>query len=92
MEELVKFCTIVIFRASAQHHAVNAGQLDIYAFVPNAPPCFMVPPPRSKRQGGWTEDDLKEMLPPSDVAERYIALAHMFSKVSETMVRLHINS
>lgn len=88
MEELAKFCTIVIFRASAQHQAVNAGQADIYSFVPNAPPCLMLPPPRHKRPEGYTEEQVKQLLPPPEISERYIALAHMFARVPANMTPL----
>lgn len=37
VEELVKIATSVIFRASAQHAAVNNGQFGAYGWVPNAP-------------------------------------------------------
>ena len=35
--KLVQFVTDVVFRASAQHSAVNNGQFASYGFVPNAP-------------------------------------------------------
>ena len=36
-EDLVLYCTLIMFTGFAQHAAVNFGQFDIYGFVPNAP-------------------------------------------------------
>ncbi|RXN30294.1 arachidonate 5-lipoxygenase-like protein [Labeo rohita] len=49
-EQLVEYLTVVIFTASAQHAAVNFGQLDWYGWIPNGPSTMRKPPPQQKGQ------------------------------------------
>uniref|UniRef100_A0A8C1MEJ4 Arachidonate 5-lipoxygenase n=1 Tax=Cyprinus carpio TaxID=7962 RepID=A0A8C1MEJ4_CYPCA len=49
-EQLVEYLTVVIFTASAHHAAVNFGQFDWFAWVPNSPSTMRKPPPTQKGQ------------------------------------------
>uniref|UniRef100_A0A8C5V3K7 Arachidonate 12-lipoxygenase, 12S type n=1 Tax=Microcebus murinus TaxID=30608 RepID=A0A8C5V3K7_MICMU len=46
--QLCHFLTMCVFACTAQHGAINQGQLDWYAWVPNAPCTMRMPPPTTK--------------------------------------------
>ena len=60
-EDLILYCTLIMFTGSAQHAAVNFGQFDIYGFAPNAPFTLHKPPPNKK--GVTTFAHVLESLP-----------------------------
>ncbi|XP_064234134.1 polyunsaturated fatty acid lipoxygenase ALOX15 isoform X2 [Aotus nancymaae] len=47
-EQLCHFLTMCIFTCTGQHSSVHLGQLDWYAWVPNAPCTMRLPPPTTK--------------------------------------------
>ena len=46
--DLIHYCTLIMFTASVQHATVNFGQFEIYGFAPNAPFLLRKPPPTNK--------------------------------------------
>uniref|UniRef100_A0A673A8G1 Hydroperoxide isomerase ALOXE3-like n=1 Tax=Sphaeramia orbicularis TaxID=375764 RepID=A0A673A8G1_9TELE len=54
VEEVVSFITMVIYRVSAHHAAVNNGQYDYQFFVPNGSLLLLKPPPTTKGQSNMT--------------------------------------
>uniref|UniRef100_A0A3B3ZWG6 Uncharacterized protein n=1 Tax=Periophthalmus magnuspinnatus TaxID=409849 RepID=A0A3B3ZWG6_9GOBI len=84
VDEVVKFVTVVIFTSSAQHSAVNTGQLDIGVWMPNFPPSLQLAPPTIK--GRANEHTLLQTLP--DVNTTYAScrmfqyLCILFSQVA----------
>ncbi|XP_026578466.1 arachidonate 15-lipoxygenase B-like [Pseudonaja textilis] len=67
--ELVKYLTMLIFTCSAYHAAVNGGQFEMGAFMPNLPSSMRKPPPQVKAPLSLQEflDTIPEMNVTSQV-------------------------
>ncbi|XP_048042457.1 hydroperoxide isomerase ALOXE3-like [Megalobrama amblycephala] len=78
--ELVKFVTMVIFTASAQHASVNNGQFEFGGWMPNYPTALRNPPPKVK--GQTTEDSILETLPDVGTTVNGMAVLRLLSKDS----------
>ncbi|XP_059524876.1 polyunsaturated fatty acid lipoxygenase ALOX12 isoform X3 [Myotis daubentonii] len=61
LNQLCHFLTMCVFTCTAQHGAINKGQLDWYAWVPNAPCTMRMPPPTTKED--VTMDTVMGSLP-----------------------------
>ena len=48
LDELISFCTTIIFNCTAQHSAVNDSQYDIFGYLPNMPLQLLGNPPTIK--------------------------------------------
>ncbi|KAK9398304.1 hydroperoxide isomerase ALOXE3-like [Crotalus adamanteus] len=67
--ELIKYLTMIVFSCSAHHSAVNAGQFEMGAFMPNLPSSMRKPPPQAKTPVTLQEflDTIPEMNVTSEV-------------------------
>ncbi|XP_056090804.1 polyunsaturated fatty acid 5-lipoxygenase-like [Rhinichthys klamathensis goyatoka] len=80
-EELVKYLTIVIFNASAQHAAVNFGQFDCYGWIPNSPSTMLMPPPVQK--GKVDIDFIIKSLPDHERSYKVLGIAWVLTQFQE---------
>lgn len=83
-EELVEYCTLIMFTGSAQHAAVNFGQYEYYGFVPNAPTGLRKPPPIRKGEADY--QTLLDTLPDKKTTVKSIAVSHLLSQFSRDEV------
>lgn len=72
LDLLKDLLTTVIFTVSVQHTAVNYGQYEHYAFVPNAPLCMRKAPPTSK--GTITEQNIVDSMPDKTQSSWQVAI------------------
>ncbi|KAK7933631.1 hypothetical protein WMY93_004527 [Mugilogobius chulae] len=84
VDELVKFVTMIIFRITAQHSAVNSGQWDYGGWVPNFPSTLKVAPPTVK--GEANEHILLEALPDVNITVMGMVFLWKLSKQSPDMI------
>ncbi len=76
---LGRLATDVIFRASAQHSAVNNGQFQAYGFVPNSPGGVFAGPPRLD-EAPMTERELMLSLADRDRGAAQLGMAWVLSE------------
>ncbi|AUX42368.1 lipoxygenase [Sorangium cellulosum] len=79
--DLVDILSTVLFTVSVQHGALNYLQYEHYAFVPNAPLCMRMAPPREKGKIGPTE--LAAMLPTRSQTLWQIAIGRALSSFGD---------
>ncbi|NXX17902.1 ALOX8 lipoxygenase, partial [Podargus strigoides] len=81
--ELIKFLTMVMFTCSAQHAAVNNGQYDLGAFIPNAPSSMRHPPPEKKGQA-FLQHFLNTLPEVDTTANILVALILLSSRLKDS--------
>jgi len=62
----------VAFRCTVQQTALRRTMLDLFAYCPNAPPCMMTPPPSERHVTGYSEQQVREMLPKPELVDVFI--------------------
>ncbi|XP_020775880.2 polyunsaturated fatty acid lipoxygenase ALOX8-like [Boleophthalmus pectinirostris] len=77
VQDLVKFLTMAIFTASAQHAAVNGGQFDYQSWIPNASLLLVSRPPSTKGQS--STQTLLDALPNVGDTAKFAAIAWVLS-------------
>ncbi|XP_006105155.1 arachidonate 12-lipoxygenase, 12S-type-like [Myotis lucifugus] len=84
--QLCHFLTMCIFTCTAQHAAVNTGQFDWFAWVPNAPCSMRMPPPTTKED--VTMDTVIGSLPSTWQTSIQMFLPWLLSRPPADMVPL----
>ncbi|XP_067303814.1 polyunsaturated fatty acid 5-lipoxygenase-like [Pseudorasbora parva] len=83
---LAEYLTVVIFTSSAQHAAVNFGQFDWYAWIPNSPSFMRKPPPKQK--GKVDLEYIMESLPDRGCSSEVLATAWALSRFQKNELYL----
>ncbi|KAM9211650.1 hydroperoxide isomerase ALOXE3-like [Leptosomus discolor] len=80
--ELSKFLTMVVFTCSTQHAAVNNGQYDLGAYLPNAPSSMRHPPPSEKGKA-FLQHFLDTVPEVATTAQNLVALTLLSTRLSD---------
>ncbi|XP_070585679.1 polyunsaturated fatty acid lipoxygenase ALOX15B-like [Erythrolamprus reginae] len=72
VQELIKYLTMVIFTCSAYHAAVNGGQFEMGAFMPNLPSSMRKPPPHVKAPRSL--QDFLDTIPEMNVTSQVLSV------------------
>ncbi|XP_054431605.1 polyunsaturated fatty acid lipoxygenase ALOX15 [Pteronotus mesoamericanus] len=83
--QLCHFVTMCIFTCTGQHSSVHLGQLDWYAWVPNAPGTMRQPPPTTK---DVTMETVMATLPNFHQASRQTFITWVLGRRQPVMVAL----
>ncbi|KAJ0067862.1 hypothetical protein NL108_011445 [Boleophthalmus pectinirostris] len=86
VEQVVEFVTMVMFTCSAQHSAVNTGQLDLGGWMPNFPTTLKLSPPSTK--GTADEQTLLQTLPDVNTTVHGLTVLWLLSTQSSDFVAI----
>ncbi|XP_058035809.1 polyunsaturated fatty acid lipoxygenase ALOX15B-like [Ahaetulla prasina] len=81
--ELVKYLTMIIFTCSAYHAAVNSGQFEMGAFMPNLPSSMRKPPPQVKAPRSL--QDFLDTIPEMNVTSQVLSVLWVLQNESLDM-------
>ncbi|XP_006899145.1 PREDICTED: arachidonate 12-lipoxygenase, 12S-type [Elephantulus edwardii] len=84
--QLCYFLTMCVFTCTAQHAAINQGQIDWYAWVPNGPCTMRMPPPTTKED--ITMATVMESLPDVQQASLQMTITWHLGRKQPDMVPL----
>ncbi|KAK9398303.1 hydroperoxide isomerase ALOXE3-like [Crotalus adamanteus] len=70
--ELIKYLTMIVFSCSAHHTAVNGGQFEMGAFMPNLPSSMRKPPPQAKTP--VTLQEFLDTIPEMNVTSQVLSV------------------
>jgi len=61
-----------MFSCTVQQTALRRTMLDLFAYCPNAPPCMMTSPPSERHVTGYSEQQVRQMLPKPELVDIFI--------------------
>ena len=80
IDQLAEYATALIWNGSVYHTAVNFGQFNLLAFIPNAPCAMTKPPP--KQDDKITMEEVLLSLPVKEMARVQIDISYSLSLFS----------
>jgi len=91
VEDVIMFCTCVIFTCSVQHTAVNYTQYNEYAFPPQYPSILHRTPPIDK--SARSEEDITSIIPDKATTLEIMSITKLFSlKPSKSLAEWEFQS